>query len=169
MRKVKCVGCEDWFEVETFTSAFCSDECRGYAVPKPPRFNPNKCPTPGCNNSKRKSRPICKACARKLKKPKVKKKKYTKSNYRKESNTFLASDEWRALRYRVLTYYGRKCMCCNSTTNEIHVDHIRPRSKYPELKLDFNNLQVLCIECNFGKSNVDQTDFRPRDKTGVTR
>jgi len=51
------------------------------------------------------------------------------------------------------------------TSRQIHVDHIKPRSKFPELELVFDNLQVLCDDCNIGKSNVDSTDFRP---SGIT-
>jgi len=42
----------------------------------------------------------------------------------------------------------------------IHVDHIKPRSRYPELSLEIENLQVLCEDCNMGKSNVFETDWR---------
>ena len=41
------------------------------------------------------------------------------------------------------------------------VDHIKPRSRYPALELTLTNLQVLCNDCNMGKSNDDETDFRP--------
>ena len=43
---------------------------------------------------------------------------------------------------------------------ELHVDHIKPRSKHPELELDINNLQILCKDCNLGKSNTDSIDYR---------
>lgn len=81
----------------------------------------------------------------------------------KSGDAFFDSDEWKALRYRVLLHYGRKCMCCGATPSDgkkMHVDHIKPRSKFPELALDFYNLQVLCEDCNLGKSAKDQTDFR---------
>ena len=42
----------------------------------------------------------------------------------------------------------------------IHVDHIKPRKLFPHLALDVNNLQILCHECNHGKGNWDQTDWR---------
>jgi len=77
---------------------------------------------------------------------------------------FHRSDAWLALRYKALTVYGRKCMCCGaSSLNTIfHVDHIKPRSLYPLLALEFSNLQVLCEPCNIGKGNRDMTDFRKK-------
>ncbi len=74
---------------------------------------------------------------------------------------FYDSREWLTLRYRVLLKYGRKCMLCFTVDGEMHVDHVVPRSKAPELELEESNLQVLCKACNLGKSNLDQTDFRP--------
>ena len=77
---------------------------------------------------------------------------------------FYLSDEWRKLRYRVLKKYNATCMCCGADRSDgvkIHVDHIKPRSKWPHLALDFTNLQVLCEDCNIGKSNIDSTDWRP--------
>lgn len=76
---------------------------------------------------------------------------------------FLDSQEWLTLRYQILLRYGRQCMCCGTSEGEIHVDHIKPRSKYPELALDPENLQVLCRACNLGKLAWDETDFRPKE------
>ncbi len=79
------------------------------------------------------------------------------------SKEFLESYEWRKLRMRVLQAYGARCQCCGRSSVDdvvIHVDHIKPRRKYPELALEFNNLQVLCHECNHGKGNWDETDWR---------
>lgn len=79
---------------------------------------------------------------------------------------FFDSREWQELRYAVLKHYGRKCMLCGATSGEMHVDHIKPRSKYPLLALEFSNLQVLCRPCNLGKSNTDETDWRaPEDRS----
>lgn len=44
---------------------------------------------------------------------------------------------------------------------------MKPRSKYPELALDPDNLQVLCKACNLGKLAWDETDFRPKQPEGV--
>lgn len=75
---------------------------------------------------------------------------------------FFTSDRWRKLRYMVLRQYGRNCMCCGALGSPPHVDHIKPRSKYPELQWDFDNLQVLCEACNMGKRAWDETDWRPK-------
>ena len=82
---------------------------------------------------------------------------------RVDSKEFLSSYAWRKLRMEALKKYGTRCQCCgNSPKNGIvlNVDHIKPRRKYPELALDINNLQILCEECNHGKGNWDQTDWR---------
>jgi 5-methylcytosine-specific restriction endonuclease McrA len=73
---------------------------------------------------------------------------------------FYQSREWMELRFKVLVKFGRKCICCFRTNVELHVDHIKPLSKFPDSALDENNLQVLCRECNLGKSNKFETDFR---------
>ena len=86
---------------------------------------------------------------------------------RLDSNSFYTSKEWRALRVRVLEKYKCSCMMCVQSPKVhgivIHVDHIKPRSKRPDLSLDFNNLQLLCEACNMGKSNKYSTDYRPDD------
>ena len=38
---------------------------------------------------------------------------------------------------------------------DVTVDHIQPRSKYPELALDIENLCVLCRRCNSQKGDRD--------------
>lgn len=94
-----------------------------------------------------------------------KKKRKKKVRFKKSSSKdFYKSREWYELRYRVLRVYKAKCMCCGRSPQEhgisVHVDHIKPRSKYPKLELNFDNMQVLCAACNLGKSNIDNTDWR---------
>jgi len=81
---------------------------------------------------------------------------------RRASSSFYQSRAWQRLRYRALRLCGAKCQCCGADrkTTKLHVDHIKPRSKFPELELDIKNLQVLCENCNMGKSNIDATDWR---------
>ena len=73
---------------------------------------------------------------------------------------FYKTREWRELRYKVLVKYGKVCQCCGEKQGYIHVDHILPRSLYPDKELMENNLQVLCEACNIGKTNRDETDWR---------
>jgi 5-methylcytosine-specific restriction endonuclease McrA len=80
-----------------------------------------------------------------------------------KKTNFYSTWAWRKLRYQVLKHYESTCMCCGASREigaEIHVDHIYPRSLYPERALDFDNMQVLCRDCNLAKSNTDITDFR---------
>jgi hypothetical protein len=86
---------------------------------------------------------------------------------------FYWSDEWRAVRYVALRRSRGVCELCGtppSVGKPLHVDHIKPRSKYPELELDASNLQVLCADCNLGKSNRDEIDWRrsPGGPSGAT-
>lgn len=79
------------------------------------------------------------------------------------STAFLETYEWRKLRMEALKKYGPKCQCCGATPATgavMNVDHIKPRKLFPDLALDINNLQILCHECNHGKGNWDQTDWR---------
>lgn len=89
---------------------------------------------------------------------------YSSEKKRRVSNKdFYKSQEWREIRYRVLSRSKGKCELCNRGSQNgviLHVDHIKPRSKYPELALSERNLQVLCDDCNLGKSNIDDTDWR---------
>ncbi|MCF2947578.1 HNH endonuclease [Paraglaciecola aquimarina] len=76
---------------------------------------------------------------------------------------FYASNDWLKLRYLAFEKFGNQCSCCgNSPVNGavLHVDHIKPRSQFPELAFDINNLQVLCGFCNLGKSNKFDTQWR---------
>ena len=76
-----------------------------------------------------------------------------KGNYNKK---------WERLRYQVLAENKPECMLCGSNQKPLHVDHIKPKSKYPQLQFEKSNLQVLCERCNLAKSNVYEDDFRNR-------
>lgn len=90
-------------------------------------------------------------------------KKRTRETPAVMTDAFLLSYEWRRLRMTVLKKYGSRCQCCGATPADgkrMNVDHIKPRRKYPELALTESNLQVLCEDCNHGKGNWDETDWR---------
>ena len=86
------------------------------------------------------------------------KREYMRENYG-QHDSFYESGEWRRVRFEALLKSKRCCTLCGAR-DRLHVDHIKPKSKYPELSLDINNLQVLCADCNLGKGNRDETDFR---------
>jgi len=77
---------------------------------------------------------------------------------------FLDSRAWKILRYQVFEKYGNRCQCCGARPSDditLHVDHIKPKSTHPEIALDLNNLQVLCEDCNVGKINQWDTNWKP--------
>lgn len=78
---------------------------------------------------------------------------------------FYSSPAWRKVRYAALRRGNGACCLCGRSTRDhsvvLHVDHIKPRSTHPALALTLSNLQVLCEDCNMGKSNLDDTDWSP--------
>ena len=82
---------------------------------------------------------------------------------------FYASAGWRRLRYRVLAEQGGRCQACGRTAKDgivIHVDHIKPLSKFWNLRLDKSNLQILCADCNIGKLHLSDEDWRAESDPG---
>lgn len=80
-----------------------------------------------------------------------------------QTNEFLLSREWQALRYDIIKRDGGLCQACGRGRAQgvmLHVDHIVPMSVDPSKKLDRENLQTLCEDCNMGKGNRDDTDWR---------
>ena len=101
-------------------------------------------------------------------KRKKKARKQAKKNLQRlPGDEFYVSKEWRTVRYRVIKKYAGACMACGRTKKDhgivIHVDHIKPRSIYPDLALTYDNLQLLCEDCNLGKSNKCEIDWRPKE------
>ena len=63
-------------------------------------------------------------------------------------------DHWRLL---VLKRDNYTCQICNyrgrkGLRKQLNVDHIKPWSLFPELRLDINNGRVLCFECHVNTS-----------------
>lgn len=95
--------------------------------------------------------------------PKVKKAKL-KATRKMAAVEFYRSDAWRALRFLALKASNGSCCLCGRSNRHhgviLHVDHIKPKSRFPDLALTLSNLQVLCEDCNMGKGNRDDTDWR---------
>jgi hypothetical protein len=92
----------------------------------------------------------------------------TLDQWRRERDDFFHSREWKELRYIAIKRDGRRCLACGRGPVDgivIHVDHIVPISKDWSKRLDIRNLQVLCEDCNIGKSNKDSTNWtRPSNE-----
>ena len=77
---------------------------------------------------------------------------------------FFDSQKWRRLRYQVLSESDGKCCLCGRSAREhgiaLEVDHIKPRSRFPNLAMVRTNLQALCFDCNRGKQNHDTRDWK---------
>lgn len=82
---------------------------------------------------------------------------------RSKSSRFYSSDAWKLLQERTLLKYGRVCMACGTKTKPICVDHIKSLRRYWRLRLDPDNMQVLCRDCNLVKGCHDSTDWRPEE------
>lgn len=73
-----------------------------------------------------------------------------------EAEQFYASPEWNVKRASAVNRLGNICAKCKHKIRkefDLTVDHILPRSKYPHLALNDDNLQILCRKCNSAKGN----------------
>lgn len=80
------------------------------------------------------------------------------------TKAFYQSWAWKKARYGALMKHGHRCQCCGWTAasgraGHLVVDHIKALKLRPDLGLDISNLQVLCNDCNMGKSQRAD-DFR---------
>lgn len=76
---------------------------------------------------------------------------------------FYKSAEWKRARYDALQANDGRCELCGQGKHEgqiLNVDHIKPVRRFWKLRLEPSNLQVLCGDCNCGKGNRDDTDWR---------
>lgn len=82
-----------------------------------------------------------------------------------ERKKFHSSSEWVALREDFKRKKLKKdgfysCFYCKKTLREdVTVDHIKPRSKYPELQFEVDNLVISCRSCNSSKGTKELEDF----------
>lgn len=83
---------------------------------------------------------------------------------REKAKGFYFTPEWRSLRVNIIEDQKGRCQMCGRSYKDhgvvIHVDHIIPLSIDWSKRLDKNNLQLLCEDCNLGKSNHYTTDWR---------
>lgn len=84
-------------------------------------------------------------------------KKKQKNIYHHENKSFYNSDAWKSMRSYV---YERERGCCQRCGSFVfgrraHVHHVVPIKKNPLLKLDSNNLRLLCNVCHTIEENED--------------
>ena len=85
----------------------------------------------------------------------------------KKVESFYQSMRWADMKKIIYSLFPVECMKCKVSNTELHIDHIYPVSKYPDLKWSFNNLQILCRKCNLEKSNIDFTDYRTKGQQAI--
>jgi 5-methylcytosine-specific restriction endonuclease McrA len=80
--------------------------------------------------------------------------------------SFYDTEEWKRLRYQALKASEGRCNLCGNSAHggaTLRVDHIKSVRRYPNLRADPSNLQVLCNDCNWGKGGNDKSDWRDQD------
>ena len=84
-----------------------------------------------------------------------------------ETKKFYRTDEWQSLRKEYMEKNKAKYFECNycgenvSLNKTLNIDHIKPLKTHWNLRLDINNLQILCQDCNKFKASK-QND--PKDE-----
>ncbi|MGH0685831.1 HNH endonuclease [Bacillus mycoides] len=111
------------------------------------------CDFNGCHNKISKGR----YCDEHKRNKPPRKKKDKKNIYHHENKPFYNSKEWKHVRSQV---YERERGCCQRCGRfvfgrEAHVHHVIPIKKDATLKLDQNNLMLLCPVCHIKEENKE--------------
>lgn len=89
----------------------------------------------------------------------------TEYKTREQKKKFYKSVEWQALRQQALERDNYECQECKrqgkvytdhhdpDKHKRLDVDHIKEIYTHPELSLDIDNLETLCIKCHNKKHN----------------
>lgn len=97
--------------------------------------------------------PLCKRCLFKRQSKRSKMFTGSKNGNWKGGTTpdiqkFYMSSEWKELRTKVFIRDNYTCRDCNKHGGYLEANHIKPRSKYPDLKLVASNIETLCKPCH---------------------
>lgn len=65
-----------------------------------------------------------------------------------ERQRIYASGEWRRLRRQLRNRAACMCEVCGST-DDLHMHHIKSWAEYPDLRLELDNLMLLCRDCHY--------------------
>lgn len=73
---------------------------------------------------------------------------------KKEVKRFLKSNQWKALRYKMIKN-NKSCSLCGSS-NDLDCDHKLPLRFHWDLRLEPSNIEVTCKLCADGKRLVNK-------------
>lgn len=76
---------------------------------------------------------------------------------KKPKREYYTAKEWATTRTVVFARDGRICHMCGNVAT--HIDHLLPKSKYPELALNLDNLKPACKDCNFTKLDIVKEEY----------
>ena len=89
-----------------------------------------------------------------------------------QTKKFYNTGEWKALRKEYMEKNKAKNFKCNycdenvSLKKSLNIDHIKPLKTHWHLRLDINNLQILCRDCNKFKASKQNN---PKDDTFLNK
>ncbi len=85
--------------------------------------------------------------------------KKRKDIYHHENKSFYVTDAWQDVRADVYEREKGKCQRCHKFVfgKTAHCHHIIPIKKNPTLKLDVNNIMLLCPKCHAIVENEEKT------------
>ena len=67
-----------------------------------------------------------------------------------ERHAAMAKLEYKQWRYEVFKRDNFTCQLCSEKGGKLNADHIKPWSKFPDLRYDLNNGRTLCAQCHRG-------------------
>ena len=86
------------------------------------------------------------------------------SLFRKERKTEMARMEYQLWRKSILERDLWTCQICEKKEIDLQVDHIKPWSIYPELRLSFENGRTLCKNCHRKTDTYGINNFQKRNE-----
>lgn len=73
---------------------------------------------------------------------------FWKGGIAKEGDIVRSSLEYKLWRKSVFKRDDYTCQECNKRGGKLEVDHIKPFSRFPELRLELDNGRILCVPCH---------------------
>ena len=84
---------------------------------------------------------------------------FFQDKYNFDIESFENKKKWLRLKEEIYNERGRECEICGSQIG-LNVHHILPRSEYPSLNFDKENLIILCKDCHKKMHEEDKHHFK---------